>query len=220
MNISLRRFLRKLFRSPSERRHHRVGPAHLWRMKRDFQIEFLRRAGLSRGHYLLDIGCGTLRGGIPIIDYLEKGHYYGLESRPDVLKEGRRELAKARLESKQPVLIAEPDILRVRLERQFDYAWAFSVLIHMTDEILEGCIALVAGSLAPDGVFYANVNIGEAPPGNWQGFPVMYRTLDRYTALCKKNRLTLADAGSLKELGHVSGDDAQDSQRMLEIRRR
>ncbi len=29
-------------------RHALVGPPHLWRMKRDFQIEFLKKIGLSR----------------------------------------------------------------------------------------------------------------------------------------------------------------------------
>jgi len=219
MNISLRRFFGKLFQSSSERRHHLVGPAHMWKMKRDFQIAFLKRFGLSPGHYLLDIGCGTLRGGVPLIDYLEEGHYYGLETRVDVLEEGRKELAKAKIESKNPVLIVAEDIKNAPIERQFDYAWAFSVLFHMTDDILEGCISMVSRHLAPTGVFYANVNIGETPPGNWQGFPVMYRTRDQYEKLGATYGLAVKDIGSLEQLGHVCGDEAQDQQRMLDIRK-
>lgn len=220
MSISLRRFLRKLFRSEAERRHRLVGPAHMWKMKRDFQIAFLRGRGLSPRHYFLDIGCGTLRGGIPLIEYLDEGHYTGLEARPDVLEEGRRELAASNLQPKNPVLIAEPDISAVRPEREFDYAWAFSVLFHMTDDILEDCIGLIARALAPHGVFYANVNIGEAPEGNWQGFPVVYRSRRHYEELCERHGLDVRDIGSLEELGHLCGDPAQDGQRMLEIRRK
>lgn len=219
MNVSLRRFIRKLFRSSSERRHQMVGPAHMWRMKRDFQIAFLKGRGLAPAHYLLDIGCGTLRGGVPLIEYLEEGHYYGIETRENVLQEGRRELAQAGLETKNPVLIVESDIARVQIEQQFDYAWAFSVLFHMTDEIVEDCIALVSRALKPGGVFYANVNIGEAPAGNWQGFPVVYRSRGHYDDLCGRYGLVAGDIGSLEELGHVCGDPAQDRQRMIEIRK-
>jgi SAM-dependent methyltransferase len=190
----------------------------MWKMKRDFQIDFLRERGLSPNHYLLDIGCGTLRGGIPLIEFLEPGHYYGVESREDVIDEGRQELKKERLETRTPVLIAAEDIAKVEIEQDFEYVWAFSVLIHMTDEILSSCLGFVAGRLRPEGVFYANVNIGEAPPGNWQGFPVMYRSLATYSALCAQRNLRVTDIGSLEEIGHVSGDEAQDQQRMLEIR--
>ena len=167
----------------------------------------------------LDIGCGTLRGGVPLIDYLEEGHYFGLEMRADVLEEGRKELARVRLESKNPVLIVAEDITNAPLERSFDYAWAFSVLFHMTDEILEDCVRMVSRHLAPNGVFYANVNIGDAPPGNWQGFPVMYRSWRQYEQLCESHGLAVKDIGSLEQLGHVCGDESQDRQRMLEIRK-
>ena len=71
-----------------ERRHSLVGPPKLWKLKRDFQINFLKNAGLEPQHYLLDIGCGTLRGGIPLIDYLNVGNYTGIERRRKVLEEG------------------------------------------------------------------------------------------------------------------------------------
>lgn len=92
--------LRLLFATSSEKRHSLVGPPHLWKMKRDFQIQFLKHVGLQPEHYLLDIGCGTLRGGIPIIEYLEEQHYHGVEVRDSVLEAGRRELQEADLKAK------------------------------------------------------------------------------------------------------------------------
>ncbi len=88
------RLIRRLFRSKkaSTERHSHVGAPEGWELKRRFQIDFLKKQGLKPEHYLLDIGCGTLRGGIPIIDYLDKGHYYGIEVRDFVLDEGRKEL--------------------------------------------------------------------------------------------------------------------------------
>jgi cyclopropane fatty-acyl-phospholipid synthase-like methyltransferase len=188
-------------------------------MKRAFQIHFLKQVGLQPHHYLLDIGCGTLRGGVPIIEYLEKGHYFGVESRADILEEGKQELAQSHLEHKEPILIAAPDISQLNFEQHFDYIWAFSVLIHMTDKILADCLNLVNSHLARDGCFYANVKIGSKVDGTWNKFPefpLVTRSLEFYQRLSQRNGLHLTDMGPLKALGHsCTGDD----QRMLRIRK-
>jgi len=216
----LKRRMKSLVLSKAERRHALVGPAELWKMKRDFQIEFLKNSDLKPHHYLLDIGCGTLRGGIPLIDYLQAGHYFGIESREEVLDEGRRELLEADLEDKSPTLILSPDISQLNVDQKFDFMWAFSVLIHMSDDILNDALNFVNRHLSNEGVFYANVHAGGEKEGNWQGFPVVTRTLDFYSGACARNGLTVSDLGPLKNLGHVSNEQAQDNQRMLSISKR
>jgi SAM-dependent methyltransferase len=213
---SIQRRIKLLFYSPAERRHALVGPGELWKMKRDFQIDFLKREGLQPQHYLLDVGCGTLRGGIPLIQYLEKGHYHGIEVREEVLREGRQELREAGLEGKAPVLIAT-GVSGVDLTTRFDYLWAFSVLMHLTDELVDDCFRMVAAHLADGGRFYANVNtdLKSQPRGKWQGFPVVRHSVAFYAQAAERHGLQCADIGSLKELGHVSGDQHQDGQRML-----
>ncbi len=196
-------------------RHASAGPAHLWEQKRAFQIAFLRRVGLEPRHRLLDLGCGTLRGGIPLIAYLEPGHYTGIELRSDVLEEGRRELAEAGLEDRRPDLRVCGDLRALGLEGRFDYALAFSVLIHMADEIAETALTFVARHLAPSGTFYANVNLGSAPERRWQGFPVVWRPRAFYDRLAERAGLRLAEVGRLRDLGHVTGDAAADAQAML-----
>ena len=61
-------------------------------MKRRFQIGFLRATGLLPGDSILDLGCGSLRGGIPLIEYLGNGCYPGVTVRREVVEDGRREL--------------------------------------------------------------------------------------------------------------------------------
>lgn len=220
MNHSLKalgRRIRSLTQTRAERRHALVGPANLWKMKRDFQIRFLRDMGLKPVHYLLDIGCGTLRGGIPLIGYLQDGHYVGVEVRANVLDEGRKELREAGLEGKKPMLLLCPDISRLNVDRKFDYIWAFSVLIHMSDKILDDALSFVSRHLSREGAFYANVIIGDKNEGNWDGFPVVARTLDSYSRACGMNGLTVSDLGPLKPLGHISNVGSHDNQRMLRI---
>ena len=68
-------------------------------------------------------------------------------------------------------------------------------------------------------MFYANVNIGEAPEGHWAGFPVVHRPLDFYQSVSSHNHLRLRSLGTLEELGHHSGDPSHDKQIMLEFRK-
>ncbi len=203
--------------SAFERRQEMVGPTHLWRMKRDFQIGFLKKVGLKPQHYVLDLGCGVLRGGLPIIEYLEPGHYYGIESRRSVLDEGIKALHEAGLQSKAPTLLALEDLAHAKLDRHFDVIWAFSVLIHMEDRILDDCLTLVSGRLERNGRLYANVSIGNEKDGNWQGFPVVNRSREFYKDAAQRHGLTVIEVGTLQSIGHRSGAPSQDLQVMLEF---
>lgn len=213
----MRRTIKYLTQTKEERRHSIVGPANLWEMKRDFQIQFLKPMNLKPEHYLLDIGCGTLRGGIPLITYLYDGHYFGVEVREKALNEGRKELLEMSLEEKNPTLLLSPDISKLTIEQKFDYIWAFSVLIHMGDEILNSTFDFVKKHLSDNGVFYSNVNIGKRTEANWQEFPVVWRTFEFYSYACAKNGLEVSDLGPLKDYGHISSVESQDNQRVLRI---
>ncbi len=190
---------------PSTRRAALVGNPERWETQRRFQFEFLTSRGLTPGHRLLDIGCGALRGGIPLIEYLQTGHYTGIEARAAVLDEGAKELAESGLEHKRPALINASDPAQVQLAAAVDFAWAFMALIHMPDETVDGYLALVAKSLSESGQFYGNVNLGDRPEGSWQGFPVVSRPLAFYEQLAASRGLTVEAVGTLESLGHRVG---------------
>lgn len=193
---------------PSVRRHELVGPPELWDVKRRFQFEFLTAHGLQPEHRLLDVGCGVLRGGVPLIEYLQTGHYTGIEARAHVLEEGRKELAKAGLEHKRPQLINASDPAHVELDGHYDFVWAHSVLYHMPDEVAEGYIALVGRCLRGDGAFYANVKppLGRAgyargSQPTWQGFPVIGRSREFYARAAAANGLRVENLATMASLG-------------------
>ncbi|HET6848596.1 MAG TPA: class I SAM-dependent methyltransferase [Gaiellales bacterium] len=197
--------VRRAFASPQERRHALVGPASEWAVKRDFQIGFLKAHGLQPSDRLADIGCGTLRGGIPVIAYLDEGRYHGFEVRAEALDEARRELAESGLESKRPTLTQSDDLGSLRLDEQFDVIWAFSVFVHLSDEVLDGVLDFVGRQLAPAGVMYANVRTAEAEQGEWQGFPVVSRSVDAYRESAARHGLSVEELGTLESLGHPPG---------------
>ncbi len=214
---SLRNKINSVFAGKAGRRHAAVGPAHLWQMKRRFQIDFLKQQNLEPRHRLVDIGCGTLRGGIPLIKLLDTGHYTGIEVREDVLELGRDELREAKLENKNPELIHCQALSSLELEHKADYIWAFAVLIHMDDDALNGCLSFVSQHLAQGGSFFGNVNIGEKDNGNWQGFPVVHRPMNWYAQTAERFGLVPVDVGSLLELGHDDGRPEPKSRRMLKF---
>ncbi len=216
---ALRRMAFKVTTLPS-RRHALVGPADLWKMKRRFQFAFLSSRGLRPEHRLLDIGCGTLRGGVPLIAYLDAGNYVGVEARAEVLEEGRKELSEAGLEHKHPVLIHASDPAQVALEAPVDFAWAFSVLFHMSDEVVDAYLGLVARGLTEKGEFFANVRLGEREDARWkQQFPLVRRPHEFYERLAAAHGLRVDDVGTLESLGHRTGSPEQDNQMMLRFAR-
>lgn len=200
-------------------RHALVGPPHLWRMKRDFQIEFLKKAGLSSEHYLLDLGCGTLRGGTPIISYLQVGHYFGVDVRAEVFGEADKELREEGLLDKEPTLIYASELSTLYIEQKFDFIWGFSVLIHMTDSVLSDALSFIRNQLRPSGFFYANVNIGESNDAVWREFPLVWRTIDFYKEMSQQNGLDVQDMGTIASLGFASGNQNHDSKIILKFRR-
>lgn len=207
----------------AQERHRLVGPPDLWAMKRRFQIEFLLAQGLRREDRLLDLGCGTLRGGIPLIEYLQPRHYTGIDVRPAVLDEARCELAEAGLAHKEPALVAAGRLADLTLAERFDVVWSFAVLIHMHDDILHEALDLVARHLADDqSRFFATVHLGQSSGGNWQGFPIVSRPWEFYRAAFQDHGLRVTDIGSLREHGHDHPRlplERQERQRMLMARK-
>ena len=209
--------IKPLFYSRKEKRHELVGPPKLWKMKQQFQIDFLKKMGLTPTHAFLDIGCGTLRGGIPLIDYLDEGNYTGIDVREENIKEALNELKEEGLGNKKPTILSFDSFVDLHLHQKFDVMFAFSVLIHMADHISASCLEFVAKNLASDGVFYANVNFGEREDGVWRGFPIVFRTLDFYQKMAAENGMKIDVLGTLEELGHHSGSALGDSQVMLKF---
>ncbi len=134
---------------------HRDMVGGMWEEIGRLQFEFLRARGLKPSHRLLDIGCGSLRGGIHAIKYLEPGNYYGLDINPSLIKAGRHEIRLAGLTQKNPHL-AVSDRFELGLFREkFDYLLALSVFTHLFANHIIRCFAEVREVLAPGGRFFA-----------------------------------------------------------------
>jgi len=65
--------------------------------------------GLQPGDVLCDIGCGALRGGRLLIEYLDRGNYLGLDGEGELVELGlRHELDPRVREDKAPEFVISP----------------------------------------------------------------------------------------------------------------
>ena len=127
----------------------------MWEEIGRLQFEFLCARGLKPSHRLLDIGCGSLRGGIHAINYLETGNYYGLDINLSLIEGGRHELRLAGLTHRNPHL-AVSDRFELGVFRQkFDYLLAHSVFTHVFANHIIRCLTEVREVLASKGQFFA-----------------------------------------------------------------
>ena len=168
---------------------------------RRFQMHFLRDHGLMPHHKLLEIGCGPLTAGLPAIDYLDAGNYIGIDVRSSVLNMSWNQIGKAGLSNKNPRLIHSTNFGDNVLEDlHFDFILSFSVLYHLSDELLDSCFKAVSQRLKPAGAYYVNVNT-ETPSDKWLEFPFIRRTVADYAALADRHGLRLKDLGTLSDHG-------------------
>ena len=174
-------------------RHDLAGKGSQWAAMRRYQIDFLLRHGLQPHHTYLDIGCGPLRGGIPVIEHLDKGNYTGVDAWAESLVEAWDELEDMELEDKEPTLI-EVDVLEgQQLGFKFDVIMAFSVLHHIRDDGLGAFADFVARHLADGGTFYCTALIGEEWRDllPWHRYPMYDRPFEDYQAAFEKGGLVL-----------------------------
>jgi SAM-dependent methyltransferase len=116
----------------------------LWEEIGHLQFSFLRDEGLAPSNSMLDIGCGTLRGGRHFIRYLNEGRYTGIEMSEKAIEAAQNLLREESLTGKAPVLVRNPDgnMSFAKLEGvSFDYILAHSVFTHLMKVHIEECLS-------------------------------------------------------------------------------
>jgi SAM-dependent methyltransferase len=157
--------------SASNSEWHRAAVGGLWDEIGRLQFEFLVTHGLKEFHYLLDIGCGSLRGGVHFIRYLKPGHYFGIDRDKLLLEAGREiELVRYQLVAKRPTLVEMHDFNFAVLNQKFDFALAHSVFTHLPFNSIIRCLMNLEHVMKPGGKFFAT--FFENPAGKFNLHPI------------------------------------------------
>jgi SAM-dependent methyltransferase len=121
------------------------------------QLAFLKKHGLSPDHKFIDIGCGALRAGRHLIDFLAPGNYYGVDANLSLLQTGYdHELTDEQREKLPVTNLRANDRFDVDLGVTYDMAIAQSVFTHVSLNHMQLCLHRLAKVMKPGGVFYAS----------------------------------------------------------------
>lgn len=173
-----------------------------WLKLGELQFAYLCEHGLTPHSRLLDIGCGNLRAGWRLIDYLEPGHYYGIDISPDVLIAAKRTLTTHSLQDRLPHLTLVQDLtLDFLPEGHFDVVHAHSVFSHSPIEIIDECLAHVGRVLAPGGFFDFTFDRTVGPEHQVLREDFYYRT-ETLTGLAARHGLRARFMEDWERLGH------------------
>jgi SAM-dependent methyltransferase len=129
----------------------------MWEEVGQMQIDFVTGEGLTPDCRMLDVGCGTLRGGRHFIRHLDPGNYTGVDISEGVIEAGKALIVEEGLVDKRPRLIPNTTgDLRFDMfeDETFDFILAQSVFTHLKEDHLEECFANIGRIMGPETRFY------------------------------------------------------------------
>jgi hypothetical protein len=136
---------------------HREAIGGEWDIMGPAQLNFMKSSGLKPQHKLLDVDCGSLRGGVRFISYLDESNYYGIEKEASLVKAGLEiEVPRYRLQDKKPNVFVIDDFDISSQEVHFDFMFAHSLFSHLTPEMIELCLDNLLPWLTEEGAFYVD----------------------------------------------------------------
>lgn len=127
-----------------------IGAVHDWERHGKIQFDFLLSQGLKPEHKMTEIGCGTGRLARKVVPYLDRGNYIGCD-----ISEGALESA-AKLSYSEGWSTKWPKFFRSSTPPtdRADYLWAFSVFIHLPEDIITQVMQAAAVAMHKDSKFF------------------------------------------------------------------
>lgn len=133
-----------------------IGPSALYDYSAGFQFSVLFKFGLRARHKFLDYGCGDLRVGRLLLQYLSKGNYYGIEPNEKRTVGGIKGNHLHELVTyKRPHFRYSGDCDMSAFEINFDYILAYAVFIHMSDQQIKSSLASAYKAMHGESIFLA-----------------------------------------------------------------
>jgi ubiquinone/menaquinone biosynthesis C-methylase UbiE len=143
---------------------HREYVGGMWQVMGKHQFDFLVRHGLKPSHCLLDIACGSLRGGVRFISYLDAGNYYGIDKEAKLIELGiEKELGRGTYEQKKPQFVVSDAFEFGRFTgKKPQFALAQSLFSHLEEKDVCLCLEKLRDFVEPGHVFFATFNEGDS----------------------------------------------------------
>ncbi|PKQ46710.1 hypothetical protein [Confluentibacter flavum] len=141
---------------------HRTYVGGLWDEIGKLQFDFLVAKGLKPSDKFMDIACGSLRAGVHLIPYLEKGNYLGIDKEKKLIELGlSHELDNKWMTLKEPEFIISNKFEFEKFTKTPNYAIAQSLFTHLPPKLINECFSKLKDHFDKEGVFYATYFISE-----------------------------------------------------------
>jgi SAM-dependent methyltransferase len=136
---------------------HRRAIGGLWDPMGNLQQEFLIANGLGPSDRLLDVGCGSLRLGSKLVDYLAPGGYFGCDLAESLIDAGyQHELTDDQRARLPRTNLWTTDCFDFSpLPAPANFAMAQSLFSHLPPAFLRLCLWNLTRHMAPNGKFFA-----------------------------------------------------------------
>ena len=135
---------------------HRAYVGGKWEEIGNLQFEFLKAQGLRPEHVFLDVGCGSLRGGVHFIPYLNAENYLGIEKEETLIQAGLvQELGEEMALAKRPEFVISGAFAFHHFSKRANFALAQSLFTHLTLDGLQLCLKNLRPQMQNDGRFFA-----------------------------------------------------------------
>jgi SAM-dependent methyltransferase len=166
----------------------------MWQALGKLQFDFLVESGLKSRCTLLDIGCGTLRGGRHFVAFLDRGRYTGIDISPKAIEYARQLVHDEGLCDKRPRLLVNEDLTFREFEGEnFDFLLAQSVFTHLPAENIAECLRHVGAVMGRDSVFHFTFN--EAPQVQRTDLKTFSYPFSFFESLAEQSGFHLEDCG-------------------------
>jgi cyclopropane fatty-acyl-phospholipid synthase-like methyltransferase len=141
-----------------------VGPPEQYDFMGATQFALLFRLGIREEHFLLDIGCGSLRSGRFVIQYLLPNRYFGFEPNEWLWQNAEeKELGSDLFRIKVPFFSSNDSFSFEEANQKFDFILAQSIFSHTGLDVLGTALDNARKVLTPTGQFLFTI-LDEATP--------------------------------------------------------
>src|SRR3990172_13199322 len=134
---------------------HRIYVGGMWEEIGLLQFEFLVRQGLKPSDCLLDIACGSLRGGGCFINFLDVGNYLGIDKENELVALGiEKELGKEMYEEKRPEFVVSDKFEFEKFSKKPRLSIAQSLFTHLTPADMGLCFEKLEAIVDAGHIFF------------------------------------------------------------------
>jgi hypothetical protein len=113
---------------------------------------------------LLDVACGSFRGGRHFIPYLKPGHYLGIDKQAELVREGKRqEIPPEVWERQKPEIVISDRFEFAKFSKRPTKSLAQSLFTHLRAKDIKLCLRNLFEFAEPGCEFYATFFETERP---------------------------------------------------------